>query len=226
MAANAVAELLRPTDVVEARRLHEYVVLTGPELVHRRHPLRRNSPGPDDDLFDTVLAALYRIRDELPAGSGEEGDLPVEPSAWYAERAEHRLRELSRLSRGPDSAAVLALRMGRYGDALEHYRRVVRDEVSPALAYYNMACVLANWSLEDDLDPEDRAEKRRLAVALLERSVSAGYVDWPWMEQDRDLDPIRDDPLYRRILERLKAQFLAPVDDPLEREPGDAPGMR
>jgi hypothetical protein len=34
--------------------------------------------------------------------------------------------------------------------------------------------------------------------------VKAGYADWKHMASDRDLDSLRKDPRYRRILEELK----------------------
>jgi hypothetical protein len=209
MAVNAVGELLRKEDVAEIRRLHAYLVRLGPELPLLRD---RNMPGPDDDLYDATLAILYRMRRDVPAGSGDE-DLPHDPEEWYAETADRRLAELESLSRGTDSAAVLALRMGRYPMALEYYRDVIRGGVMLAMAYYNVACVHANWSLEEGLAERQRADNRALAVRSLALAVSHGYVDWPWMEQDRDLDPIRGDPLYKALLERLQKEFRAPAMD-------------
>ena len=68
----------------------------------------------------------------------------------------------------------------------------------------------------------------------LQKSVDAGYADWPWMEEDRDLDAIRKEPGYAPMLAKMKAEFSPdavrrdlrrppPAKEPAPAAMGDAP---
>ena len=48
----------------------------------------------------------------------------------------------------------------------------------------------------------------------LAQSVVYGYADWPWMEEDRDLDAIRKEADYARIVEGLRRQYPPIVRTP------------
>jgi hypothetical protein len=210
MAGNALAELLRPSDTRAlaslARLYRDYWRHT---LQHPAGDLRDMSP--QELLLDTILPALYRL----------------DPEEW-SDEVEILLSHYEDTDRGGvDSSAMLLLRVGRYEEAIDRYRYAVRRGFS-AYSLYNIACAYATWSREER-DPAQAAKLRDLAVRSLEGSVASGYLDWPWMEQDTDLDPIRGDPRYKRLLAQVKAEFLLPGASPTTplapptKPPPDAP---
>ena len=98
---------------------------------------------------------------------------------------------------------------------------IPRARGSRAIAYYNKACAYAMWSLAPEVPSEKiRDALRREGLASLQRSVDAGYQDWPWMEQDRDLDAIRGLPGYADLVKGIKASF--PHDPTTDSSPGGA----
>ena len=50
------------------------------------------------------------------------------------------------------------------------------------------------------------AGRKSKAVAALQRAIDAGYSDLSHIENDRDLDPIRGEEGYRRIVEALRTR--------------------
>ncbi len=201
MAANAIAELARPGDTAlldAIERLYEEF-----DLAIRRHP----GPGiaMEEPLSDTLLVTLHRLR---PEGERKDPDGDHANHTWEME-VEERLDVLGHGSE-TDRAPALLLRLGRYREAISRYRQVIREEETIAIPHYNIACAYAMWSRENE--DGQAAEHRKQAMDNLVLAVESGYMDWPWMEQDRDLDPIREDPRYERLLERVKAQFDPPPE--------------
>jgi hypothetical protein len=190
MAGNALGELLRPTDRQTLRTLgHLYREYW--EVAQRSQDDERNVPM-EALLLDTILPALYR----------------VDPERWSEDLAALLEYMDRRSSWSAESRATLLLRVGRYGEAVEAYLDVIRYDMTKAIPFYNLACTFATWSL--DVPPKEAAKHRTVALRHLRRSFEHGYLDWPWMEQDRDLDPIRDTPEYRALLAEMKAQFVLP----------------
>ena len=78
-------------------------------------------------------------------------------------------------------------------------------------AYYNLACVLALASDGESerrgeraaVAPEEEARLRAEALSRLARVVEMGEADRRLIEKDPDLDAIRSDPEFAKILERL-----------------------
>jgi hypothetical protein len=98
------------------------------------------------------------------------------------------------------------IRLGDYKMGERYYRELLdQDSVSRYLAAYNLAC---NYSMQAMRDPKRRDYYKRLALRFLERAVhDFDYWDWPWMEEDGDLNFIRDEPRYQAILEFLKQKW-------------------
>ncbi len=69
-------------------------------------------------------------------------------------------------------------------------RAIAADPDDPMLLY-NAAC---NFAQLDRIDE---------AMATLEQAVDRGYGDRSWMEHDSDLEPLRESPRYKALLERL-----------------------
>lgn len=87
----------------------------------------------------------------------------------------------------------------RNQEAMEFYRKTIevgrvgqeldgRQVPEIYLSYYNMACI------------EARRGRIAFAVKALEVAFSTGFEDLDWVEEDRDLDPIRKDPEFLRLM--------------------------
>ena len=73
-------------------------------------------------------------------------------------------------------------------------RRLVRLRPSNATAHYNLACSLALVKRKAD------------ALRALREAVKLGYNDFDWMQQDPDLDGLKDHPEFVALLNQLKPQ--------------------
>lgn len=88
----------------------------------------------------------------------------------------------------------LYTQVGRINDGLKMDRKLVRLEPTNATAHYNLACSLA------------LCKKRPDALRSLRRALALGYDDFHWMEQDPDLEILKDDPEFQQLLRQLKPQ--------------------
>ena len=88
----------------------------------------------------------------------------------------------------------LYTKAGRIADGLKMDRKLVRLEPKNATAHYNLACSLA------------LCKKRPDALRSLRTALSLGYDDLDWMEQDPDLEILKNDPEFRKLLSQLKPQ--------------------
>jgi hypothetical protein len=96
------------------------------------------------------------------------------------------------------------MRIGRYeeGKAAYEFLLTRRDSgVSRHLAAYNLACAFSMRAMQE---PKQRVRFKDTALDYLERAVELNFWDWQWMEEDGDLDFIRDEPRYRRVLAHLQ----------------------
>jgi adenylate cyclase len=103
-----------------------------------------------------------------------------------------------RLRHDPDDARALALGAGAYvhlGErdramqCLDRSLELYPDELSPL---YNAACTYAQMG-----------DKER-ALAALERAFAGGRGARKWVENDRDLDPLRGEPRFQKLLLGLR----------------------
>lgn len=88
----------------------------------------------------------------------------------------------------------LYTKAGRITDGLKMDRKLVRLEPENPTAHYNLACSLA------------LCKKRPDALRSLRQAVTLGYDDLDWMEQDPDLEILKQDPEFRKLLSQLKPQ--------------------
>ena len=92
------------------------------------------------------------------------------------------------LRRDPSYVDVVELlgslytKAGRIADGLKMDRKLVRLQPDNSTAHYNLACSLALCKRPAD------------ALRSLAHAVTIGYDDAGWMEEDPDLEPIRDRP--------------------------------
>ena len=78
------------------------------------------------------------------------------------------------------------------GLALSLTNRILGLQPEDPTTLYNAAC---NFALAGDLEQ---------GIVTLDKSVDAGFSDKEWVQQDSDLDSLRDDPRFDAILERVK----------------------
>ena len=88
----------------------------------------------------------------------------------------------------------LYTKAGRISDGLKMDRKLVRLEPKNPTAHYNLACSLA------------LCKKRPDALRSLRTAVLLGYDDLDWMEQDPDLEILKNDPEFRKLIGQLKPQ--------------------
>lgn len=84
-------------------------------------------------------------------------------------------------------AANLAGRM-RYAESLQVERRIIQLRPKDPLAHYNLACSYALLRQSD------------LAIGTLRKALELGYHDFGYIRQDRDLDSIRRDPRFKKLM--------------------------
>ena len=86
----------------------------------------------------------------------------------------------------------LYTKTGRIADGLKMDRKLVRLLPTNATAHYNLACSLA------------LSKRKAAALRSLEEAVKLGYDDLEWMTQDPDLEGLKTDPVFQKLLKQLK----------------------
>ncbi|MCE9534734.1 MAG: tetratricopeptide repeat protein [Planctomycetes bacterium] len=76
----------------------------------------------------------------------------------------------------------------RIAESLMVERRIIQLRPTDALAHYNLACSHALLRQPDQ------------ALASLRKALELGYHDFRFILQDRDLDTLRTDPRFRKLL--------------------------
>ena len=136
-----------------------------------------------DDLY-----AVDKTLSHLPSAPVRKAppsqiDFEIEFFAGILEKAPHCV-EILRLMAGNLAAK------GDHLQSLELDRRLTILCPDDPLAHYNLACSSAVVGLVD------------AALQALERALARGYDDIDYLFEDRDLDAVRQDPRFVRLLER------------------------
>jgi TolB-like protein/Tfp pilus assembly protein PilF len=113
-----------------------------------------------------------------------------------AQAASRRVMELlpDYLLQNPDDArarsvyATTLASLGRRDEAIAESRHALELSPDDPLMLYNVGCLFAQLN-----------EKPR-AIDALQRAITAGYWDLGWMRHDPDLDPLREDPGFQKML--------------------------
>src|ERR1043166_3035696 len=104
------------------------------------------------------------------------------------------------LRRDPSYAHVIEIlgglytRQGRIADGLKMDRKLVKLQPANATAHYNLACSLA------------LSKRKKDALRALRNAVQLGYRDFDWMQQDPDLEALKEQPGFQALIETLKPQ--------------------
>jgi hypothetical protein len=205
MAANAVVELLRPSETHEDSRLVDHL-----------GRILRLKEREKEQAADALTGGSWILLNAYEEKRGEWYDvllalylLQPRRHATAFENALDELRSNPSTSHERELYAGLVLRAGRYEEAVGAFNAILRSgaSLSPTHLHYNLACAYASWSLEPgDADPTYLREQ---ALRHLERSVREHrWSDLGWMEQDRDLDPIRDTARYRALVSFIRRQAV------------------
>lgn len=104
---------------------------------------------------------------------------------------------LKREPKYPDVIELLGglyTKHGRISDGLKMDRRLVRLRPSNATAHYNLGCSLA------------LVKKKAAALRALQHAIDLGYDDFDWMQQDPDLEILKNHPGFLALLDQLKPQ--------------------
>lgn len=102
------------------------------------------------------------------------------------------------LQREPDYIDVLRCqgelltRKGQHQRALAIDRRLTALLPDDSVVHYNLACSLALLGEPDE------------AIRALARSLECGYSDLEYLKIDSDLDTLRNEPQYRKLLSRYE----------------------
>ncbi len=104
------------------------------------------------------------------------------------------------LSAIPDFADVLRAQAcnltmkGRMQDGLVVDEKLVTVRPTDPTAHYNLACRYA------------LLKQRDKAITTLRKAVELGYRDFDFMKEDHDLDSIRKDPRFRKLIKEFQGQ--------------------
>jgi len=99
-------------------------------------------------------------------------------------RPEHRLLL--------EALGDLYTRTGRYEDGLKVELELTSLRPDDPGPWYNLACDYALMGRRDD------------ALQALTKAVRQGYRDFDWMLADEDLQSLRQDPAFRRLIEQAR----------------------
>jgi Flp pilus assembly protein TadD len=101
------------------------------------------------------------------------------------------------LTTAPDFADALRAQAcnltmkGRMQDGLAVDQQLVQVRPDDPTAHYNLACRYALLKQRDN------------AITTLRKAVELGYRDFEFMSEDHDLDSIRKDPRFRKLLKEF-----------------------
>lgn len=202
MASHAFAELGRPTD-------HEHVRLLEAELRVLLSRIQEYRGFGDLTFLENlgryadILVALFHVYPKRYGRGVDQLLRNISPGGdWYdGLTVSHR--------------AAILLQVGRYEEAIREFEYLLRrrDPVgitSRTVTYYNMACAYAQWG--ERVEGAEREEKRQLALEYLQRTVAAGWSDVGWLDEDRDLDPIRKTDEFQRIRRAVLVANIPPEE--------------
>jgi Flp pilus assembly protein TadD len=122
-----------------------------------------------------------------------------------ATRASRRAYDAARrhLELNPDNPRALYMgamsltNLGESEKARDWTRRALAMEPDDPSVLYNIACA---FSVEHQTEE---------AIAALKKAIDKGFGHWKWIDNDSDLDSIRNEPGFREILARRPVKEMA-----------------
>ena len=139
---------------------------------------------PEDYQVPALLAVVYR--------GLEQPEKVIASSQRLLELTKNHLQRNSNDVRATYFRAGALAELGRREEAIEWANRALEMEPDDPAVLYNVACIYVTVGELDE------------AMGLLERSVEIGFSHLGWIENDPDLDPLRDQPRFKALLEKLR----------------------
>jgi thioredoxin-related protein len=124
-------------------------------------------------------------KEEEPEKKEEEAKKEEEKEEKPAERLTRE--EYARLHQ----ESLTKLQAGEYEEAEKLLNKIIKAVPNDRIALYNMACL---YSL---------TKKKDKAMVFLKMAVKAGFTDTAHMKQDTDLDNIREEEEFKKLIEEL-----------------------
>ena len=143
----------------------------------------------------TSMAASYH---KLATATGDWEQLLKQPQTNLPTLLELRGIEFTKTARFPEAA-----------QAVKHLRTL---EHATDLQLYNVACILCRCAKSisskdgEPLSEEDETQRAQWiddALEALEQAVEVGYNDADHLQQDADLEILRELPRFKRLVEKL-----------------------
>ena len=192
-----------------------------PRLCKRRKPPSRRSP---DDLNARLARATAHFQlgenqkaiDDLNAVIEKSPQIrphaliSTEPSptpGWVTRTRRGRIWRGSRKETRSESqklylAVIVAAELGEGTDqALERLEAALKNQPQDSGLHYDAACAYALAS--QAVARKDQARSKSLserALSLLRKAIENGYTDYRHMQEDADLDPLRELPAFAEIM--------------------------
>jgi adenylate cyclase len=122
----------------------------------------------------------------------------------YIDVARHAMQVMERRllidpqdGRAYQLGTVVAARLGLRDKARDFAARAIRSRPDAFATYYNVACA---YSVLGDVDD---------ALGMLDRAVQHGRGNLEWIGNDPDFDPLRPDPRFDALLDRIRTAPVA-----------------
>jgi tetratricopeptide (TPR) repeat protein len=121
---------------------------------------------------------------------------PTAHVATYAGKIEDAKEEVRK---NPDDASAhfnlgkAYYELGKHQEAIESFKQAIRIDPDDALAHYNLACC---YSLLGNVSK---------ALKSLGKAIDLGFDNIKHMESDSDLDGLRDEAGYKKLINKLKS---------------------
>lgn len=108
-------------------------------------------------------------------------------------------KSVNRISKRDLAALILEegnnyLKIKKYEQAEKDYLQALELEPKNEVGLYNLACCYSLWG---KLEP---------ALTYLKKAIEAGFDDLTHMNNDTDLDPLREDPRFKQMMDALRAK--------------------
>ncbi len=122
----------------------------------------------------------------------------------YIDVARHAMQVMERRllidpqdGRALQLGTVVAARLGLRDKARDFAARAIKSRPDAFATYYNVACA---YSVLGDVDD---------ALSMLDRAVRHGRGNLEWIGNDPDFDPLRSDPRFDALLDRIRTARVA-----------------
>jgi len=122
----------------------------------------------------------------------------------YIDVARHAMQVMERRllidpqdGRALQLGTVVAARLGLRDKARDFAARAIKSRPDAFATYYNVACA---YSVLGDVDD---------ALSMLDRAVRHGRGNLEWIGNDPDFDPLRSDPRFDSLLDRIRTARVA-----------------